>query len=116
MNRVNAQTERVARALFSLSEPDRDDRRWGTPSPLTPQTPFAWHDYWLTAAEVAIEAVGGGVPDGDAHLSPEWGFESPQPGLYYVSSNDMLIETMHSARPSARLLTREVGPWREASR
>ena len=36
----------------------------------------------------------------------EWAFESPQPGLWYVSRNPLLIETMHAARPEAQLLTR----------
>jgi len=45
-----------------------------------------------------------------------WGFESPQPGLYYVTTNDMLIEVMHRARPEVAVLTCEVTPWREVPR
>lgn len=41
----------------------------------------------------------------------EWAFEAPQPGLYYVTRNPMLIETMHAARPEAELLTRFAPDW-----
>jgi hypothetical protein len=32
-------------------------------------------------------------------MTLEWGLQSPQASLFYVSRNDMLIETMHAARP-----------------
>lgn len=41
----------------------------------------------------------------------EYGFESPQTGLYYVTTNEMLAETMHSARPDIPLLRRRATPW-----
>lgn len=41
----------------------------------------------------------------------EWAFEAPQPGLMYVTTNPMLIEVMHAARPEAQLFTRFAGPW-----
>ncbi len=41
----------------------------------------------------------------------EYGFESPQAGLYYVTTNEMLVEVMHAARPEARLMRRPVTPW-----
>lgn len=41
----------------------------------------------------------------------EYGFESPQPGLMYVSTNELLIETMLAARPDAPLFRRPAEPW-----
>jgi hypothetical protein len=46
-----------------------------------------------------------------ADMKVEWGFASPQAALYYSSRNDMLIETMHSARPEVDLLARVAADW-----
>lgn len=72
----------------------------------------------LDAIRLAAEAVAAFdlTAPVDAETTTVWAFESPQPGLYYVTANDMLIETMHRARPSARLLTAEATPWREVPR
>lgn len=44
-------------------------------------------------------------------LTQEWGFESPQPGLMYVTQNVLLVETMLAARPEAVVLTRFAPEW-----
>jgi len=46
-----------------------------------------------------------------APQTQEWGFDSPQPGLTYVTTNPLLAETMKAGRPEAQLLTRVAGPW-----
>lgn len=46
-----------------------------------------------------------------AEMKIEWGFESPQTGLYYSTRNDMLIETLHAGRPEAELLARVSSDW-----
>lgn len=51
------QIEAAAKALFASEEPDRNSWRWDQPNPNTPDNPFAWHDYWLNAARIAIEAA-----------------------------------------------------------
>jgi len=46
-----------------------------------------------------------------AAMTPEYGFVAPQPGLVYASRNELLIETMHAARPVEQLFTRLSPPW-----
>ena len=41
----------------------------------------------------------------------EYGFASPQTGLYYTTTNVLLVETMHAARPDVELLRRPFVPW-----
>jgi hypothetical protein len=41
----------------------------------------------------------------------EYGFEAPMPGLMYVTTNELLIETMHAARPGTVLYRRPVTEW-----
>lgn len=41
----------------------------------------------------------------------EYGFEAPIFGLMYVTTNDMLAETMHAARPEVPLYRRPVTEW-----
>jgi hypothetical protein len=43
----------------------------------------------------------------------EWGFQSPIPGLWYVTQNDMLIETMQAGRPEAVVYKHRTTPWVE---
>lgn len=50
---------------------------------------------------------------------PEWeyGLESPvQPGVMYVTTNDMLVEVMSAARPEATVYRRPATPWTEVAR
>lgn len=53
------------------------------------------------------------TPAESAPADPEWeyGFQGPIPALMYVSTNDMLIDTMHAARPHLPLYRRPVGEW-----
>jgi hypothetical protein len=41
----------------------------------------------------------------------EYGFESPQLGLMYVTTNDLLVEVMHSSRPHVPLYRRPATEW-----
>jgi len=41
----------------------------------------------------------------------EYGFESPITGLMYVTTNPMLADTIHSARPEVPLLRRRPVDW-----
>jgi hypothetical protein len=41
----------------------------------------------------------------------EYGFQGPMTGLMYVTTNDMLAETMHASRPSTPLFRRPVTDW-----
>lgn len=49
--------EATAKALFASEEPDRNAWRWDRPNPADPARPFAWHDYWLNAATLALQAA-----------------------------------------------------------
>lgn len=49
--------EAAAKALFAFEEPDRNAWRWDRPNPDDPAGPFAWHDYWTTAAAGAVSAA-----------------------------------------------------------
>lgn len=46
-----------------------------------------------------------------ATLEVEYMFVSPQTGLYYVTRNQMLVETMLAARPDATLYSRLAPPY-----
>ncbi len=46
-----------------------------------------------------------------AALEPEFMFVSPQTGLYYVTRNDMLAETMHAAKPDVPMVVRLAPPY-----
>lgn len=41
----------------------------------------------------------------------EYGFEAPMYGLMYVTTNELLVETMHAARPEAVLYRRPTTEW-----
>lgn len=41
----------------------------------------------------------------------EYGFEAPMFGLMYVTTNVLLAETMHAARPEVVLYRRPVTEW-----
>lgn len=43
----------------------------------------------------------------------EYAFESPQTGLLYVTTNDMLAQVMHASRPHTRMYRRPrpTTPW-----
>jgi hypothetical protein len=49
-----------------------------------------------------------------ASLTPEWLLVSPQTGLYYVSRNEMLIDTMRAAKPDTLALHRLAPPYPQA--
>lgn len=46
-----------------------------------------------------------------ATLEPEWLLVSPQAGLFYVSRNDMLIDTMREAKPDTVTVIRLAPPY-----
>ena len=64
------------------------------------------HDAHLAAV---IEADG--WRQVEAAETVEWGFESPQPGLMYVTRNPLLAETMQAGRPDAAMCRRPSLPW-----
>lgn len=46
-----------------------------------------------------------------AALEPEFVTPSPQTGLYYVTRNDMLVETMRVAKPDSQWIIRLAPPY-----
>lgn len=59
----------------------------------------------------AVRAEGDVVTDDDTVW--EYGFAAPITGLMYVTTNDMLAETMHRARPEVTLYRRPLTEWTE---
>lgn len=49
--------EAAAKELFALHEPDLNAWRWNRPDPNDPNGPFAWHQYWINAAAVTVNAA-----------------------------------------------------------
>jgi hypothetical protein len=76
-----------------------------------------------TEVQSALDRMNGGDASADvlatlvsaaetyASMPAEWGFDSPQEGLFFTSRNDMLIETMHQGDMSRRVLRRYAPDW-----
>lgn len=67
----------------------------------------------MKAGEATADVLGTIVSAAEAFatLEPEYVFRSPQAGLYYVTQNDMLAETLEAARPEERVLVRLAPPY-----
>ena len=100
-----AAVERAARAGYDASRDAAETEAWDDLPEWGRETLRAFTRAALAAAAAPT-----------VETTTVWGFESPQPGLYYVTTNDMLIEVMHRARPEVAVLTCEVTPWREVPR
>jgi hypothetical protein len=76
-----------------------------------------------TEVQAALDRMNGGEASADvlativsaaeayASMPAEWGFDSPHQGMFFTSRNDMLIETMHQADISRRVLRRYAPDW-----
>jgi hypothetical protein len=65
---------------------------------------------------VALESLPTPPVAGEPDLIEEFSFDyEPMPGLKYVTTNAMLVETMAAAKPGAKVLRRLAPKWTEVN-
>lgn len=96
MSARNTLADITARAGAATPEP------WARPQPEA--RPDRRTDLRRKVNIVIADLIRWSVEHGD-------GLASPQPGLMYVTTNELLAETMHAARPDAVLYRRPVSEW-----